>query len=72
MTAETHDYATAELLASYLNSTHILVGESGGLSAVYDTEPSNAMPGCLRIETEHGTLYADPDEVFRVLAEGGN
>jgi hypothetical protein len=64
----THDYTTTTVVVSDLDSTHVLVGESGGLSAIYDTSPSNVMMGCQAVETEHGTLYLDADETVVVLA----
>jgi hypothetical protein len=68
--SETHDYQTRTLKPIRLGSTHVLVGESGGLSAVYTNDgPSSAMPGLIRIETEHGPLYLDPDEDVEVLDE---
>jgi hypothetical protein len=65
----THDYTTLVLPAHNLTLQHTLVGESGGLSAVYNVEPSSAMPGCLAIETEHGYLYAVADAEVVVLAD---
>lgn len=62
----THDYPTKMILAKDLNDTHVLVGESGGLSAVYDSAPSSAMPGLTWVETEHGPLYLDPDHEYAV------
>jgi len=69
--ADTHDYDTISITADELNSTHVLVGQSGGLSAVYEAEMSDAMPGCIRVETEHGPLYLDADEAitYEVLAD---
>ena len=58
----THEYPTKVVQVSRLNSTHVLVGESGGLSAVYEVSESNIMPGIFLVETEHGPLYLDPDE----------
>jgi hypothetical protein len=55
------------LNATHLNATHTLVGESGGLSSVYDAHPSSALAGLLRVETEHGPLYLDPDTDVDVL-----
>ena len=66
----THDYPTREVAGRDINSTMVLVGESGGLSAIYDIEPSFAMPGLLTAGTEHGTLYLDPDEVYNVYDAG--
>jgi hypothetical protein len=63
----THDYATREVLGSKLDSSMVLVGESGGLSAIYEVGASSAMPGLVRVETEHGPLYLDPDETYPVL-----
>jgi hypothetical protein len=67
----THDYRTQDVAASTLTSRDVLVGESGGLSAVYDSYPSAEMPGCLAVETEHGTLYLDGDEDCTVLHRDG-
>lgn len=67
MTA-THDYDTNLKLVAALDSTDVLVGESGGLSAVYDNAPSRVMRGCHHIETEHGSLYIDSEEFVQVLA----
>lgn len=46
-----------------------LIGDSGGLSLVYEVGASSALPGLLVVETEHGPLYLDPDESYRVLAD---
>ncbi len=64
---ETHDYETVTRFAESLNETHVLVGESAGLSAVYGVEPSPTLRGYLRIRTEHGFLYARPTDDFEVL-----
>lgn len=62
MTSEVHTHDTEFVPVMSLTSMDVLVGESGGLSAVYNVEPSNVMMGCLAVETEHGTLYLDADE----------
>jgi len=67
--SDTHDYNTKKVLGKNLTNEHVLVGESGGLSAIYELEPSSAMPGFMRVETEHGPLYLDPDEFYDVLDE---
>lgn len=48
-----------------LNSTHVLVGESGGLSAIYENKGN--ILGAVCVETEHGPLYLDPEEPAPVL-----
>lgn len=63
----TNEYDTVSVLGSRLDSTMVLVGESGGLSAIYDVEPSNIVFGMLMVETEHGPLYLDPDSEYAVL-----
>lgn len=64
----THDHPTKLIPPADLDSTHVLVGESGGLCAIYDNDGnSNVMPGLIRLETEHGPLYLDPDEPAPVL-----
>lgn len=66
----THDYNTDTVAAKDVDSSMVLVGESGGLSSVYNNGgKSYAMEGCISIETEHGTLYVDADEPMLVLAE---
>ncbi len=68
----THEYPTRPVNTKDLNSTMVLVGESGGLSAIYeDAEESSAMRGLWRVETEHGPLYLDPDEDQDVLDPEG-
>lgn len=67
--AATHDYDTRLVLPAALDETMVLVGESGGLSAIYLNDGFSAsMAGLVRIETEHGPLYLDPDEPAEVLA----
>lgn len=65
----THDYETKVYRADELDSTCVLVGESGGLSAVYNSELTED-GSQLIIETEHCSFLADHDEEFHVLAEG--
>lgn len=62
----THDYPTRKVRGKDLDGTMVLVGESGGLSAIYVNSPSSAMPGLTLIETEHGPLYLDPDKEYDV------
>lgn len=65
---QTHDYPTRPVDPVDLDSTMVLVGDSGGLSAIVgDVEASNTMPGMVRVETEHGPLYLDPEEPADVL-----
>ncbi len=65
-----HDYKTRPVLGRDLGSEHVLVGQSGGLSAVYDPNPSTAMPGLLVVTTEHGHLYLDPEGSYDVPQPG--
>lgn len=62
---DTHDHAVKLLPAKRLDNTHVLIGESGGLSAVYSVE-DGAMGG-LAVETEHGTLYLNHEDEVSVL-----
>lgn len=66
--AITHDYPTRQVRGDQLDATMTLVGESGGLSSVHETKPSNLAPGLLVVTTEHGPLYLDPDNCYPVLA----
>lgn len=54
---------------SALESGDVLIGESGGLSMVYEVAPSSSLPGLLAVETEHGFLYLDPDSEFEIVDE---
>jgi hypothetical protein len=56
-----HDYTTRLVLAAELCSSDVLVGECGGLSAVFSVKDSLVMPGCVAVETEHGNLYLDAE-----------
>lgn len=66
----THDYDTMRVRVSILNSDDTLVGESGGLSSIYEVVPW-ATENHYAIKTEHGTLYLDPDQEVEVLDEPG-
>lgn len=61
----THDHPVIEVLGSDLDSTMTLVGESGGLSSIY--EIGGLSMGLLVVETEHGFVHLDPDEHYAVL-----
>lgn len=69
----THDYACTEVTTREMNDTHVLVGESGGLSAVYEVEAGefsvNGWVHGYRVETEHGVFFADSSEAWTVLAQ---
>ena len=67
--ALTHDWSVRSVSARDLNETMVLVGASGGLSAVYGATPSSLRRGVMRIVTEHGYLYAEKDAEFEVLDE---
>lgn len=60
----TQDYSTIFLRAQQLDDTCVLVGQSGGLSAVYEVSPAAPMPDgqgglapAMRVLTEHGVMY---------------
>ncbi len=65
----THDWVTRIVFAHALNDSMVLVGASGGLSAVYQAQPSSLRRGVMRIVTEHGYLYAEKDDEFEILDE---
>ncbi len=65
----THDWVTRIVFAHGLNDSMVLVGASGGLSAVYQAQPSSLRRGVMRIVTEHGYLYAEKDDEFEILDE---
>lgn len=59
-----------EVLGSEIQPGDVLQGDSGGYSRVNgNVSPSSAMPGLIAVETEHGTLYADPDTEYTVLRD---
>ncbi len=66
-------YGTAQITrlisARDLRESMVLVGASGGLSAVYGAVPSSLRRGVMRIVTEHGYLYAEKDDEFEILDE---
>lgn len=46
----------------------VLVGEFGGRTEITgEVGPSSSMPGCHRVEVEHGALYLDPDGTIEIL-----
>ena len=65
---DTHDYNTKEVIGRDLNDTHVLVGESGGLSAIYEIGTEKVM-GAIVVYTEHGSLYVDDDDTYLVIVE---
>lgn len=65
--SDTHDHPTKEVLGKDLDHTMVLVGESGGLSAIYDAKGIDLID----VTTEHGVLNLDPDRAYTVYdAEG--
>jgi hypothetical protein len=50
--AATHDYDTELVYARDFSSSMVLVGESGGLSAIYEVEPSDIMFGLIVVTTD--------------------
>jgi hypothetical protein len=62
----THDHPTTDMLATNLDASMVLVGDSGGLS-IHEIAPSSLAPGLLVVTTEHGPLYLDPDHHYAVL-----
>ena len=65
--AQTHDYETTPVRGDALDDTMVLVGESGGLSAVYDVGSSPFAAGLVAVRTEHGMLHLDPEKEYEVL-----
>jgi hypothetical protein len=63
-----HEYPSKFVKANQLTNSDTMIGESGGLSSCYNNaEASSAMVGLVVIETEHGSLYLDPEEDVEVL-----
>ena len=67
----TTEYPTKPVKGSLLDGEMTLVGESGGLSAIYDCRPNTLVDGLLTVETEHGMLLLDPDTEHNVLDVDG-
>lgn len=63
----THETTSVKVTA--LNGTHVLVGECGGLSAVYNVQQSTIIPGSYEIECEHGVLFVHKEQKLEVLAD---
>jgi len=68
----THDYPVQLVRGKDLDATMVLVGEAGGLAAIYDIKRSSAMPGLLSVETDFGPLMLDPDEEYEVYDYEGH
>ena len=62
-----NQHSTKKIAATDIDETMILVGESGGLSAVYEVQPSSLLPGMIHVFTEHGPLYLDSDIEYLIL-----
>lgn len=79
MSTETSDAAPAAPQPSTTDATRIipvldvepgmvLVGEFGGRTEITgEVGPSSSMPGCHRVEVEHGALYVDSDGTIEIL-----
>lgn len=66
------DHPTELVLATDLTNSHVLVGDYGGLSVILEVSDSSLVRGMVRVETEHGPLYLDPDCEYPVLSTEGN
>lgn len=66
-TTATHDYATKQVLGRDLTGDHVLVGESGGLSALFSAPTSGYTRTSMIVDTEHGMLIVDPGHSYDVL-----
>lgn len=64
--AATHDYETTLVPGADLTADLTLVGECGGLSAIFDVSASQVP--WVRVKTEHGPLYLDPEHLYEVLS----
>lgn len=53
-------------LVKNLHSTDVLIGESGGLSAIYNIEKSIVKDRFV-LETEHGSLYLNTDATVAIM-----
>jgi len=62
----TNDNLSVTKLATNLLPGDVLVGEAGGRSAIFGLTPSSKLPGLLVVDTEHGSLYLDPDKEYEV------
>jgi alkanesulfonate monooxygenase SsuD/methylene tetrahydromethanopterin reductase-like flavin-dependent oxidoreductase (luciferase family) len=67
--ANTHDYPTKEIKAKELTKEHVLVGRSGGLSAVYEVIPLDMNRSTYTIATEHGSLRMHAEQAVNVYHE---
>ena len=65
--ADTHDHDTRTVRGGALDETMVLVGESGGLSAVYEVGVSPLAVGLVAVRTEHAMLHLDPEKEREVL-----
>jgi hypothetical protein len=64
----THDHDTLPVKPADLDPSMVIVGECGGLSAIFEApEESNVLPGHYLVTTEHGNLYLDGDLTVDIL-----
>jgi hypothetical protein len=61
------EHPTVTVIARDVSDTQVLVGDCGGLSAVFGVFESAVMNGVLGIHTEHGTLYVEGSKMLKVL-----
>lgn len=52
-----------------LEGGQTLIGEAGGRSEIYEVSDSISIEGALKVETEHGILFFDPDSEYLILAD---
>ena len=60
---------TRTIPARELAAPMVLVGESGGRSAIYETRQDSLIPGFVTVWTEHGALLLDPDHDYDVATD---
>lgn len=64
-----HEYPTKMIAAELLTKGDVLVGESGGLSAVYEVG-QNVVYQRVNVTTEHGSLIFEQEEFVKVYDSG--
>lgn len=70
--SETHDYETDDMPVVFLDETMTIVGESGGLSAIYGPPlPHGTGDRAVTVSTEHGQLLFYRTAIVKILAEEG-
>lgn len=64
---EVHTYDSEFVMPHDLLDSDVLIGKSGGLSAIYEVINSGKIGGLQLVSTEHGALYLNENQPVEIL-----